>query len=171
MCEWIHFWIIPRFQQTIFSASLSTPVSYGGRGLFSVHPSHQMDTQFNYTTMSVKHSMGFLERLVQQAASAVLSVLSDFFLIAFSFARKSLEVLGRPHFHIPKIASQFSLSFLRWEEAVELAVRAMLLFDANIFSPVGYKNTEVGGKLGPLILLNITIKKAIFQESFFSRIL
>jgi len=54
---------------------------------------------------------------------------------------------------------------------VELAVRAMLLFDANIFSPVGCKNTEVGGKLGPLILLNITIKKAIFQESFFSRIL
>ena len=50
------------------------------------------------------HSMGFLERLVEQAASAVLSVLPAFSLIAFSFARKSLEVLGRPHFHIPKIS-------------------------------------------------------------------
>lgn len=54
---------------------------------------------------------------------------------------------------------------------MELAVGATLLCDANVFSPVGGKNTEVGGKLGPLILLNITIKKAIFQESFFSGIL
>lgn len=54
---------------------------------------------------------------------------------------------------------------------MELAVGATLLCDANIFSPVGCKNIEVDGKLGPLILLNITIKKAIFQESFFSRIL
>lgn len=51
---------------------------------------------------------------------------------------------------------------------MKLAGATALLFDVNIYPPpVAWKNVEFGGKTGTLILLNTTIKKDEFKESFF----
>ena len=49
-------------------------MSYRGRGLLSVHPSHQTDTRFNYMTTSVKRSMGFLERIKMRSYRYAFSI-------------------------------------------------------------------------------------------------
>lgn len=101
-------------------------------------------------------------RLVWLAAAAGLCCLI-FSWSLFPLLGRPWGVLGRPHFHISKIASESSLSLLSWEEAAELAVRTALLWILT-FSPGAGKNAEVGGS--PAFAEHGT-KEDTFKESCF----